>query len=205
MNSRTLHHPSYSPNYFSLDDILATNEKLPCKFDRAVISMGFLDPSARSKDLEKGLKLELPLWMASALGSRRKIVSCSLPRAFNDRYKDILRADASLVDLHALSPYYYELGRHLLPLVGAEGATLGTHLISTLKKRLRGIMDNSLNCQEAETLSRKSHFDHLERRLFQTGRSIYQDHQLWLQRRTHLLHTVPTAPQQGKRKISEIS
>ena len=39
MNTRTLH-ASYTPNYFSLDDILATNQKVPCKVQRNLMGLG---------------------------------------------------------------------------------------------------------------------------------------------------------------------
>ncbi|XP_063851080.1 DNA replication complex GINS protein PSF3-like [Scylla paramamosain] len=204
-SSRSLHGPSYFPNYYSLEDILATNEKLPCKFEKTVVGMGYLDSSGRSKDLEKGTKLELPLWLAAALGPRRKLVTCHLPRAFNERYREILRADATIVDLQGLAPYFYEFGRHLLPLVGAEGVTLGQLLTETLKQRLRRVMDSSLHCLEDDAAVHKARFDHLERTLFHTGRRMYQDHQLWLARRCHIITSIASTEQSGKRKLSEIS
>ncbi|KAK4292090.1 hypothetical protein Pmani_035122 [Petrolisthes manimaculis] len=203
--SAALHYPSYYPSYFSIEDILATNEKVPCKFEKTACDLGFLDPSGGSKDLEVGTKLELPCWLARALASRRQIVSCQLPKTFRERYREILKADAALVDLHTLSPHFYELGQHLLPLAGPEGTTLGLLLVETLRERLRSIMDTSLNTTEDDAGTRQSKLDQLERSLFLTGRKTFRDHQLWLSRRAHIVTTSYMVTQHNKRKFSEVS
>ena len=60
-------------------------------------------------------KLELPLWLAKELcNRRRKIVSVDIPKAYKDGYREIFKADASVVDLHRLGPYFYEFGTKLL-------------------------------------------------------------------------------------------
>ncbi|XP_063615046.1 DNA replication complex GINS protein PSF3-like, partial [Penaeus indicus] len=118
---------SYFPDYFSLGDILATQDRVPCKFELPVYNLGYLDPSSGNKDVVAGTKLELPCWLARALcSSRRHIVSAQLPNTFKERYREIMKADASVVDLHKLGPHYYELGQHLLPLAGPEAAALAS-------------------------------------------------------------------------------
>lgn len=195
--------------------------------------------------------------------------------------REILKADAALVDLHTLSPYFYELGQHLLPLAGPEGATLGVTLVEvsllslstiistmqktailfylffcykwgfllsfllshiclyftgtvcilspltskyytvqnikprcpvytvwnwqTLRERLRGIMDTSLNTPEDDAGARQTKLDQLERSLFLTGRKTFRDHQLWLSRRAHIVTTSHMVTQHNKRKFSEVS
>ncbi|KAK8730729.1 hypothetical protein OTU49_007894 [Cherax quadricarinatus] len=205
MNQHSLHYPSYFPSYFSINDILATNERVPCKFEKAAYGVGYLDPSSGSKDLEAGTKLELPCWLARALYSRRRIVSCQLPKTFKERYREILKAEASLVDLHMFSPHFYEFGQHLLPLAGPEAPILGTLLVETLRERLRSIMDTSLNSLEDEASSHTTKLDELERSLFRTGRKTFHDHRLWLSRRAHIVTTSPMVEQHNKRKFSEIS
>ena len=54
---------SYNPGYFSLDDILATQERVPCLVEKDLKDVGFLDPGSESPDLATGTKLELPFWM----------------------------------------------------------------------------------------------------------------------------------------------
>ena len=54
---------SYSPGYFSLQDILATQERVPCHVEKDLKDIGFLDPGSDNVDLAMGTKLELPYWM----------------------------------------------------------------------------------------------------------------------------------------------
>ena len=54
---------SYTPGYFSLQDILATQERVPCYVEKDLKDIGFLDPGSDNVDLAKGTKLELPYWM----------------------------------------------------------------------------------------------------------------------------------------------
>jgi hypothetical protein len=53
---------TYYPNYFSLEDIFVTAEKIPCEVEQNLQKLGFLDPSSDSPDLKAGTSLELPLW-----------------------------------------------------------------------------------------------------------------------------------------------
>ena len=59
--------------------------------------------------------MELPYWMARALCSRKRhIISVEMPRQYREGYREILTADANVVDLHKLGPYYYSYGSQLL-------------------------------------------------------------------------------------------
>ena len=42
---------SYSPNYFSIEDILATQERVPCQIETDLPNLGFLDPGCDSANL----------------------------------------------------------------------------------------------------------------------------------------------------------
>ena len=42
---------SYAPNYFSIDDLLATQERLPCITELEMENLGFLDPGSDSANL----------------------------------------------------------------------------------------------------------------------------------------------------------
>jgi GINS complex subunit 3 len=53
---------SYYPNYYSIDDIFVTQEKVPCIVEQDLAKLGFLDPSSSSADLKKDQEVELPLW-----------------------------------------------------------------------------------------------------------------------------------------------
>lgn len=53
---------TYYPNYFSIEDIFVTQEKIPCETEQTLSKLGFLDPSSDSLDLQAGQPIELPLW-----------------------------------------------------------------------------------------------------------------------------------------------
>lgn len=53
---------TYYPNYFSIEDIFVTQEKIPCEAEQAIASLGFLDPSCENLDLAIGQQVDLPLW-----------------------------------------------------------------------------------------------------------------------------------------------
>lgn len=53
---------TYYPNYFSIEDIFVTQEKIPCEAEQTVAHLGFLDPSSDTTDLKAGQQVELPLW-----------------------------------------------------------------------------------------------------------------------------------------------
>lgn len=55
---------SYTPNYYSLEDIIVTQERVPCIVEAPLVGMGKLDPSSAYDDLEAGKKVEFPLWYA---------------------------------------------------------------------------------------------------------------------------------------------
>ena len=75
---------------------------------------GFLDSSTDDKDIAPGTKMELPFWLAHALCSqKRRIVSVELPKAYRESYREVMKADANVVNLYKLGPYYYNFGMKL--------------------------------------------------------------------------------------------
>lgn len=53
---------TYYPNYFSIEDIFVTQEKVPCETEQELQKLGFLDGSSSSNDLKANQSVELPLW-----------------------------------------------------------------------------------------------------------------------------------------------
>ena len=104
-----------SDNYFNIDDILATHEKIPCTTEKPINRLGFLHPSnVESEHIMPGAKMELPYWLATGLcNNKRRVVSIDLPKSYRKAYREILSADANVVDLHKLGPYFYAFGSKL--------------------------------------------------------------------------------------------
>ena len=118
-----------SYDYYNIDDILATQERVPSKLEVQIHNLGFLDPNSEGGDLQAGSKFELPFWLAKDLCSRRRrIVSVEMPKTYREGYRQILKADANVVDLHKLGPYYYNFGTKLLHFSFEENSQIAKSL-----------------------------------------------------------------------------
>lgn len=194
---------STPPNddYFSIDDILASDQRVPCQFELPVYRLGFLDPSTNQEHLEVGTKLELPFWLAKALCSRKKqIVSVELPKAYREAQRDILSADAKVVDLYRLGPFYYSLGVKLLSFNHLERRDLSKSLLEVFLNRFRFIMDTSQHAFQTSTTALTTKLDEKERKLFSVGQKAMSDFENWERGLSHKIHTSNIVKNSRKRK-----
>lgn len=185
--SRPLPFPS-TENYFSIDDILASQQRVPVQVEMPVYRLGFLNPSSNEEHLQPGLKMELPFWLAKVLGSRkRQIVVADLPRCYKEVQRDILSADANVVDLYKMEPYYYTMGLKLLCFDHLERQDLSRSLLETFLNRFRKIMDHSQNAYQMDTYSLTCKLDETERRLFKLGQQCTMQLERWERGSSHRL------------------
>ena len=168
-------------NYFSIDDILMSSEKVPCRFELPVHGLGFLDAGIGKKDLSEGTKMDLPLWMAIALGGnpRRRFVTTEITKPYREVYREILKADATVVDLHKLGPYYYAMGQQIIVFDANESVFIARSLVQTFSDRFRKIMDWSTNPVTTTLTRHTEKFDEVERKLFQLGQKSLREHIKW--------------------------
>jgi len=211
---------TYAPNYFSLDDLLATQERVPLTAVGDVRGLGFLDPSScvagtasSSSVLAAGSKVEVPLWMASALAksSRTASVQVGMPEIFEAKNKSRLQADPRVLQLPRLGPHhFYETGRHLLKVCASaeEVEALGELLVELLRGRFKMIYDDATNLDQhdvsstpdsagsvsavsatASTAATFEKLDLLERTLHATGKESSRSVQRWIDRKTEQIST----------------
>ena len=150
-----------SNHYFSLEDILASQERIPLTTKQDLPQLGFLDPQSHHQNdpsiLMTGTKLELPLWMAKDFKNRGR-AKLEIPSTWNSRQRQIMSADPSVLDLHKFGPYFYQTGCHIIKHISEgqnlddESEAIGNILVETLTKRFRGIMDASANAEAQDTL-----------------------------------------------------
>ncbi|KAL0820295.1 hypothetical protein ABMA28_006205 [Loxostege sticticalis] len=186
--------------YLSISDILVSNEKVPCKFLHDLPKMGFLDPSAADDDLKAGTNVEIPLWLAESLQSRRPpLVSVDLPKIYKDAYREILNADACTVDMHKLGQYFYELGCYVAKhdIKGEVAATLE----NTFKQRFRMLLSASVS---TDTLSTMQPLSASERKRAAAAASSENALSAWLQRGDCPLTTANMVANHRKRKRAEM-
>lgn len=195
--------PSAELDYFDVDDIIATQGRMPVKLEVQIFNLGFLDPSSEGNDLQSGGKLEWPFWLAKELcNRRRKIISVEIPKAYKDGYREIFKADASVVDLHRLGPYFYEYGTKLLHFDFEENSQIALSLQETFIKRFRKIMDSSQHSAHQDASFLTSKLDHIERQVFLAGRIGVKDFLQWEAGNTAKLTTSETVVNHKKRKRS---
>ncbi|GLH11187.1 hypothetical protein R5R35_010983 [Gryllus longicercus] len=177
METRFKH--SYCPNYFSLEDILATQERVLCKVEKSVHGLGCLDQSTENEDLVVGTTLQLPFWLAFPLSQTRvRVVSVELPKIYKEAFREVLTADASIVDLSKLGRYFYEFGSHLTKLNHRDSSAINTMLMNAFKDRLRVLIDWAQNlCTD---ISKVQRLDTLEKELYLEGFKARKELIAWL-------------------------
>nr|XP_006011500.1 PREDICTED: DNA replication complex GINS protein PSF3-like [Latimeria chalumnae] len=117
-------------SFFSLQDLLMSQEKLPCRTELGLPRLGFLNKSAESDSIPEGLKMELPLWLAKGLfDNKRRIISVDLPKSYKEGWRTVFSADANVVDLHKMGPYYYGFGSQLLLFDSLENPEIAQSLL----------------------------------------------------------------------------
>ncbi|KAL3860440.1 hypothetical protein ACJMK2_010563 [Sinanodonta woodiana] len=190
-----------SENYFDIDDILASNERIPCRVELPIYRLGYLDSSHESEHLLPGTKIEFPYWLGRAVCSKKRhIVGVDLPKQYREGYREILSADATVVDLHKLGPYYYSFGTKLLHFEHVASADIAKSLVKTFQNRFRKIMDSSQNAYNEDTSKLTENLDEAERSLFHSGQLGLHDFQRWETRKTDKLTTSNMVRNHRKRK-----
>ena len=193
--------PPTTDDFFNIDDILSSQQKLPVQFELPVYRLGFLNSNSNEEHLEVGTKMELPFWLAKVLCSRRRqIVSVELPKAYREAQRDILSADANVVDLYKLGPYYYSMGIKLLYIEHIERGDLSKSLLETFLNRFRRIMDSSQNAFKEDTTPLTFRLDETERRLFQAGQIALEQFETWERGQSHRITTSSAIQCSRKRK-----
>ncbi|XP_058011232.1 DNA replication complex GINS protein PSF3 isoform X2 [Ahaetulla prasina] len=151
-----------------------------------------------------GSKLEIPLWLVKGLYDKRRILSVELPKVYKESWRTVFNADASVVDLHKLGPYYYGFGSQLLNFDNPENTELAQSILQTFIGRFRHIMDSSQNTFNEDTSALVARLDELERALFQTGQKGLQDFQCWEMGQASQITVSSLIQNYKKRKFTDV-
>jgi len=80
-----------------------------------------LDSSSVDEHIKVGTKLDFPAWLVKSIyNDKFKFVNIEIPKWYKNFYHEILKADANVVDLRKMGPYYYHFGRHLVTIVDPD-------------------------------------------------------------------------------------
>ncbi|XP_063930275.1 DNA replication complex GINS protein PSF3-like [Zophobas morio] len=136
-------------DYYSLEEIIITEEHISSTLLTDVKGFGFLDPSSAEIYLRAGAKIDLPLWMVDVLTARNFIKS-DIPKIFSDKYQERLHAGAQVIPLSGWCTHYYRLGILVTKLLKLEN--LAGLLKEVFRVRFRHII---LSDHSTETDSRE--------------------------------------------------
>ncbi|KAL7411973.1 GINS complex, Psf3 component [Mrakia frigida] len=132
-------------DYWSIEAILADNQKLPCTFLLDAEGLGYLD-GAGEADLKRSAKAELPFWLAKTM-ALNDFISFTIPSPFSARVRNALNAEARSVKLSNLvggMGMWYGFGLRLIHLLEDRQATsISTLLTTTFRFRLPEIQDQA--------------------------------------------------------------
>ncbi|GLD91886.1 hypothetical protein PINS_up000419 [Pythium insidiosum] len=188
-------------NYFDINDILAGEERIKCTFQTDAVDCAYLDPSCVDDDLKSGAVVELPLWLAEPLAMRGD-VAIEVPSFLTQRFRRIMKAGPSAVNLRDFSPYVYEVAKHVLPLV-EEGDGKEIQEILRLAfggDRYREILNNSMNTLQEDTTEFTRKLTEEEKALFQAGVQDAKDFMHWKGRRADVITAASVIQRSSKRR-----
>ena len=101
--------------YYDLDEILADAEVIPCRFNMTVPGLGYLDGNP-GEAIDKGTKLELPLWLAEVLAvcelseqSQTSFIDLANPEFASSKVLNAVKTGPLAIDLLAILPNFYTL------------------------------------------------------------------------------------------------
>uniref|UniRef100_M4B1N7 DNA replication complex GINS protein PSF3 N-terminal domain-containing protein n=1 Tax=Hyaloperonospora arabidopsidis (strain Emoy2) TaxID=559515 RepID=M4B1N7_HYAAE len=169
-----------SSGYLDIDDILAGDERIKCSFETDVLDCGYLDPSCNSTDLPKGASVELPLWLVTTL-ARRGDVTVEPPHFLTKRFRRMLQAGPSSVNLREFSTYLLEVGSSLMPCVSEEEQAEIDEILRLCfgGERYCAILNNAMSSLNEDTTEFTRKLTQEEKKLFDAGSRDAKDFVQW--------------------------
>lgn len=166
--------------YFDIDEILAGDERIKCKFLTDAADCAFLDPSCLGEHLPLGSTVELPLWLARPLVSQDD-VEVEVPSYLNQRFRRMMKAGPSSVNLREFSSYLFQVGRDVLPLVPPQA---GAEIEEILRlafggERYHALLNNSMSTLDEDTTEFTRKLTEDEKKLFNAGMRDSRDFITW--------------------------
>jgi GINS complex subunit 3 len=130
--------------YFSLEEIIAEDEKVPVQWRQDVAGVAWLDSSLVGSDVKSKTQMDLPLWLADEL-KHMGLADVHLPDVYTRKTRDNIKADAVSAKLRELSPHFYSVGLQLGHLLKSdeESKALSKDVHQVLADRAAGILQKA--------------------------------------------------------------
>ncbi|KAI0092587.1 GINS complex Psf3 component [Irpex rosettiformis] len=122
-------------DYYSIESILAENQKIQCTFKIDIPDMGHLD-GGRERDIKALSKIQIPMWMAYIL-IYSDYADFNIPSPFQARVRNALNAEAKSVKLSNL------VGQGGLCLDDVPASEVSNILVKTFRARLPEVIDQA--------------------------------------------------------------
>ncbi|KAG6623372.1 DNA replication complex GINS protein psf3 [Phytophthora cinnamomi] len=187
--------------YLDIDEILAGDERVKCTFETDALDCGYLDPSCRAPDLAEKAVVELPLWLATTL-ARRGDVRVEPPRFLTKRFRRMLKAGPSSVNLREFSSYVLEVGRQLAPLVEPAAQQEIDEVLRLCfgGERYRELLNNAMSSLDEDTTEFTRKLTQDEKKLFDAGVRDAKDFLQWKGRNADAIAAAPVVERSLKKR-----
>ncbi|EGC36359.1 hypothetical protein DICPUDRAFT_94329 [Dictyostelium purpureum] len=174
-------------SYLNIDDILAEEQKLSCKFLYNAYNLGQLEEGSADTDIEKGTKIDLPYWLAYVL-AKKGLVSAEMPTPYQQDFKDKLIADPNVISMRS-HQYYDKIGTMLSSFFSDR--SLNLLLFRVFRDRFLKIYNQSLNLRETDITKIVGNMTRLERNIFENGYRSSIDYDKWRNRKGEKIERNP--------------
>ncbi|KIK95133.1 hypothetical protein PAXRUDRAFT_827317 [Paxillus rubicundulus Ve08.2h10] len=132
-------------DYFSIDAILAENQKIQCTFKVDVPDMGHLGGGS-DRDIKALTKVPIPIWLAYIV-LYSDWADFNIPAPFGPRVRNALKAEPRSVKLSALvgaGGLWYGFGKMIMDILSEEQANgMSEVLTQTFRGRLTEVIDQA--------------------------------------------------------------
>ncbi|KAF7301455.1 Dna replication complex gins protein psf3 [Mycena indigotica] len=130
-------------DYFSIDAILAENQRVGCRFKVDIPDMGHLGGGA-DRDIKKGTNLQLPIWLIYTV-ILSDWADMIMPPAFGAKVRNALNAEPCSVRLSGLvgaGGLWYGFGKTIMELLDNK-ADMSQLMTNTFRQRLIQVIDQA--------------------------------------------------------------
>ncbi|TMW49164.1 hypothetical protein DOY81_005754 [Sarcophaga bullata] len=187
---------SYFPNYYAVEDLFVTQEKVECKVNTKLLKMGFLDSGAETEDLNPGRTINLPLWYIKELKVNNPYFTVNVPDIYKNVHKAVCEAESTHIELGKLHPYFYEYGRYLTPY--DRNHVVGKIVFETMRQRVRYLLDISKNTSDSGNPEHR--LDDIENKLYEAGVKTSIMFTNWLQMKSNNIAVSEMVQEHSKKR-----
>ncbi|KAI0787106.1 hypothetical protein BC629DRAFT_1714841 [Irpex lacteus] len=156
-------------DYYSIDSILAENQKIQCTFKVDIPDMGHLD-GGNERDIKALSKIQVPMWLAYIL-IFSGYADFNIPAPFKS---------VKLSNLVGQGGLWYGLGRMIMKLLDdAPGNEVSNILVKTFRARLPEVIDQAQHFASINAAGGGAGLDGTERELFALAQESARRTQKW--------------------------